>query len=111
MLSTPQPTVDGLRSASTEVPGRSLAAALTEYSGRVPHINLVVTAKVCVGHDISLQYCRQSDPFAAVAPHLGLAGDVEILGRENVLSLLNKPAGLYPRVSKRVPVGEIPTAL
>ena len=50
-------------------------------------------------------------PNNAVTPHLGLEGVVEMLGTDTVLRLLNKPAGLNPRVSKRVPVGQIPAGM
>ena len=34
-----------------------------------------------------------------------------MLGRDNGVRLLKKPAGFYPRVSKRVPVGKIPAGI
>ena len=97
--------------------GHVQRAALTDCVRRTcptlkPTRYLVVDKVIAsVGHGISPKNCRQPHPLTAVTPDLNLEGVVEMLGRDKVLGLLNKPAGFYPRVFKRVPVGQIPSGI
>ena len=52
-----------------------------------------------------------SPPNRRHSPSLFRRCCAEMLGRDNVLKLLNKPARFYPRVSKRVPVCQVPACM